>query len=237
MQRPAGTGEWPVPEFRRHAVYYTPPPGAFAAFGAGWLGWDVEKGRRAARAFEMDGAEEITATPRRYGFHATLKPPFRLADGRSVDELHAAVARVAAATPAICGARLRLQRLGPFLALVPATDHAPFSALGDAMVRALDAFRLPPSEAELKRRRGAGLTPAQDAHLLRWGYPYVFEEFRFHMTLSGKLDDATAAAVEAALSPVLAEVVPDPFEITEVTLAGEDEDGYFHEVHRYTLSG
>ncbi len=223
--------------FRRHAVYYTPPPGAFADFGAEWLGWDVARGTRATRTLDVEDAEDITATPRRYGFHATLKPPFRLAGGRTVAELEAAIADVAAVTPAIRGARLHLQRLGPFLALVPATEHAPFSTLADAMVRDLDAFRLPPSDAEIARRRGAGLTPAQDAHLLRWGYPYVFEEFRFHMTLSGKLDPATADRVEAALAPVLTEVVPDPFDITDVTLAGEDEDGYFHELHRYTLSG
>jgi hypothetical protein len=223
--------------FRRHAVYYTPPPGAFADFGAGWLGWDVATGARAIRTVDVEGVEEITATPRRYGFHATLKPPFRLAEGRNEAELHAAVAEVAAATPAIRGARLHLQHLGPFLALVPASDHAPFWALGDAMVRDLDGFRLPPSDAEVARRRAAGLTPAQEAHLLRWGYPYVFKEFRFHMTLSGKLDPATSVRVETALAPVLENVVPDPFEITDVTLAGEDEDGYFHELHRYTLSG
>jgi putative phosphonate metabolism protein len=224
-------------EFRRHAVYYTPPPGALADFGASWLGWDVAQGARAPRTLDVEGAEEITATPRRYGFHATLKPPFRLAPGRTVADLRTAVAEVAAVTPPITGARLHLERLGPFLALVPASEHAPFSRLADAMVRELDAFRLPPSDAEVARRRAAGLTPAQDAHLLRWGYPYVFDEFRFHMTLSGKLDPATAARVEAALAPVLAEVVPYPFAITDVTLAGEDEDGYFHELHRYTLSG
>jgi putative phosphonate metabolism protein len=224
-------------DFRRYAVYYTPPPGALADFGAGWLGWDVAQGTRAVRTLDIEGAEEVTATPRRYGFHATLKPPFRLAEGRGVTDLRAALADVAAATPAIRGARLHLARLGSFLALVPASDHAPFSRLGDAMVRGLDAFRLPPSDAEVTRRRAAGLTPAQDAHLLRWGYPYVFEEFRFHMTLSGRLDQGTAARVEAALAPVLAGVVPDPFEITDVTLVGEDEDGYFHELHRYTLSG
>jgi hypothetical protein len=224
-------------DFRRYAVYYTPPPGALADFGAGWLGWDVARGARAPRTMALEGAEEITATPRRYGFHATLKPPFRLAGGRTLAELRSAVAEVATATPAVRGARLHLAHLGAFLALVPDSDHAPFSRLGDAMVRGLDAFRVPPSDAEVTRRRAAGLTPAQDAHLLQWGYPYVFEEFHFHMTLSGKLDPATAARVEAALAPVLTEVVPDPFEIADVTLAGEDEDGYFHALHRYTLSG
>ncbi|MCU0855258.1 MAG: DUF1045 domain-containing protein, partial [Rhodobacteraceae bacterium] len=80
----------------------------------------MTKGARANRTLEVEGAEEITATPRRYGFHATLKPPFRLAEGRSAEELRAAVAELAAATSAIRGARLHLQRLGPFLALVPA---------------------------------------------------------------------------------------------------------------------
>lgn len=224
-------------DFRRYAVYYTPPPGALADFGAGWLGWDVAAGCRVPRQIEVEGAEDITTTPRRYGFHATLKPPFRLAEGRTVGALAEAVADVAASTPPVREARLHMERLGPFLALVPGSDHAPFSRLGDALVRDIDPFRMPPSAAEITRRRAAGLTPAQDAHLLRWGYPYVFEEFRFHMTLSGKLDPATAERVETALAPGLAEVVPDPFEITEVTLAGEDEDGYFHELHRYTLAG
>jgi putative phosphonate metabolism protein len=223
--------------YRRYAVYYTPPPGALADFGASWLGWDVAAGKRADRTIDVEGAEDITATPRRYGFHATLKPPFRMAEGRDPAELRAAVAEIASATLPIRGARLHLERLGPFLALVPESDHAPFSRLADALVRDLDGFRLPPSDAEVARRRGTGLTPAQDGHLLRWGYPYVFEEFRFHMTLTGRLDPATAARVEAALAPALAEAIPAPFEITDVTLAGEDEDGYFHELHRYTLSG
>ncbi len=224
-------------DFRRYAVYYTPPPGALADFGAGWLGWDMVKGARVPRTIALDGAEDVTATPRRYGFHATLKPPFRLAEGHAPEGLASALADLAAATPAVAGARLHLERLGPFLALVPASDHAPFSTLCDAMVRGLDSFRAPASPDEIARRRASGLTPAQDAHLLRWGYPHVFEEFRFHMTLSGKLDPETALRVEAALSPHLAEVVPDPFRIDEVTLAGEDRDGYFHEIHRYALAG
>jgi putative phosphonate metabolism protein len=224
-------------DYRRFAVYYTPPPGVLATFGAGWLGWDVAAGCRSPRELDVEGAEDITATPRRYGFHATLKPPFRLAEGRTVAQLLVALNTLAGQTPAVRGARLHMERLGPFLALVPASDHAPFSALCDAMVRELDAFRMPPSAAEVTRRRAAGLSPAQDAHLLRWGYPYVLDEFRFHMTLTGRLDPDTAARVEAALAPVLAKVVPDPFDITDVTLAGEDEDGYFHELHRYTLAG
>ena len=72
-------------DFRRYAIYFAPRPRrALARFGAAWLGWDAEAGA------DRDGPElaglprpraEIVATPRRYGFHATLKAPFRLARG------------------------------------------------------------------------------------------------------------------------------------------------------------
>jgi hypothetical protein len=33
----------------------------------------------------------------------------------------------------------------------------------------------------------AGLNQSQVANLDRWGYPYLFADFRFHMTLTGKV--------------------------------------------------
>ena len=48
-------------------------------------------------------------------------------------------------------------------------------------------FARPPGAAELERRRKAGLSAAQEKMLLRWGYPYVLDEFRFHLTLTGRL--------------------------------------------------
>ena len=36
----------------------------------------------------------------------------------------------------------------------------------------------------------SGLTDRQEALLTQWGYPYVMEEFRFHITLTGALDPA-----------------------------------------------
>jgi hypothetical protein len=62
-------------------------------------------------------------------------------------------------------------------------------ALHSACVRAFDPFRAPLSAADLERRRKAPLSPEQDARLVEWGYPYVFEDFRFHMTLTGAIRD------------------------------------------------
>lgn len=226
-----------VTVYRRFAIYYTPPPGALADFGAAWLGWDVAAGRPVASERRIAGVAEITSTPRRYGFHATLKPPFRLAEGSSPDALGAAAADVAARLSPIRAEGLKLSRLGRFLALVPEGDDGPISQLAAALVRGLDAFRAPHGEDELARRRANGLTPAQDALLLRWGYPFVMDEFRFHMTLSGRLEPAMADRVEAEVSDHLSDLPLRPFEIRDVTLVGEDADGYFHQVQRIALSG
>ena len=110
-------------------------------------------------------------------------------------------------------------------------------ALAARVVQDLAPFRAPATEAELAKRRAARLTPAQDAHLVRWGYPYVLDQFRFHLTLSGKLDPDTAAQAEAAVAPMLDEIDLAPYQITGLTLLGEDADGMFHQIQRYTLTG
>ena len=90
--------------------------------------------------------------------------------------------------------------------------------------------------AELARRRQARLSPAQEANLKRWGYPYVMDEFHFHITLTGPLPEPEHAPVEAALHRALAGKLPAPFEIPDLALMGEDAEGRFHLIHRYRLS-
>lgn len=141
-----------------------------------------------------------TAAPRLYGLHATLKPPFRLAEGKSPEALDIAV-RDLARRFAPFDLPLHLTRLRGFLAwCAPAEPPPQLQELADRCVVALDAFRAPPSPAELERRRAAPLTPAHERQLARWGYPYVFDTFTFHITLSGKLDDVTLDTAQATLA-------------------------------------
>ena len=126
----------------------------------------------------------LVAAPRRYGFHATLKPPFRLAEGADAAGLDAAAARGGGGF-APFALRLRLGWLGGFLALVPEAAPPELAALAAACVTR--ARRLPGAAgaAELARRRAAGLDAVEAENLRRWGYPYVLDRFRFHMTLTG----------------------------------------------------
>ncbi|SEA13928.1 DUF1045 domain-containing protein [Rubrimonas cliftonensis] len=227
-------------KFRRYAVFVTPSPGAFAEAAAAWLGWDAAAGRE-RRHPALDGlpapVAEITAAPRRYGFHGTVKAPFALAEGASADDLAQALRAHCAGLAPVRLAGLEVAALGAFVALRPAGETGALSQLAAATVAGLDGFRAPPGAAELARRRAAGLTPAQEALLARWGYPFVMEEFRFHMTLTGPLAADGIDAAREALAAYLAPVLPAPFAIDALTLLGEGEDGRFREILRAPLGG
>jgi len=221
--------------YARFAIYFVPPEGPLADFGAKWLGWDVVTGREVPQ-FDVPGLNDITMTPRKYGFHGTLKPPFRLKDGQTLRAFEHSVADLAAKlAPAMCDG-LKLAQLGRFLALIPYGHLDGLQRVAEACVRELDEFRTPASEAELERRRKAGLSLRQESLLAQWGYPYVFEEFRFHLTLSGGLPKDDARGWTDRLQRHLPDF-PAPFVVDQIALCGERQDGRFELIHRYTLTG
>ncbi|NVK16998.1 MAG: DUF1045 domain-containing protein [Rhodobacteraceae bacterium] len=225
--------------FTRYAIYYAPPADAeWSRFAASWLGWDIQTGKPLSHpdiAGLVIGA--ITEVPRKYGLHATMKPPARLAVGQTQAALEIACEAFAASQKPVSLDGLHLARLGRFLALRPTGDQYELNKLAANCVTEFDRFRAPLSTADMDRRRAAGLTSEQDENLTRWGYPYVFSQFRFHITLTGKLPKPELPAVEAALNEHLIPFLPSPFVIRDLALVGEATDGRFHLIHRYALSG
>lgn len=226
-------------QYKRYAIYYAPRAGAFAEAAAAWLGWSPES-REVAHP-EVAGLPaplaDLTAAPRKYGFHGTIKPPFALAEGAGVEDLCDAVATLAERSGAVSFAALRLERIGGFLALVPEGEQTGLLALGARVVETLDPFRAPLTAADVARRRPERLTARQRELLDRWGYPYVMEEFRFHLTLTGDLAPQAADAVLPVAQGWFGPVLPVPFRIEDLCLFGEASDGRFHLLHRYALSG
>lgn len=221
--------------YSRFAIYYVPPEGPLATFGATWLGWDILSGAEVPQV-DVPGLDDITMTPRKYGFHGTLKPPFRLKTGQTVEELETAVAAMARRlAPANCDG-LRLTPLGRFLALMPFGALDQLRQVAEACVRDLDDFRTSASEAELTKRRDVGLSERQEALLMRWGYPYVMEEFRFHLTLTGRLPEDALMHWMETVENVLPDL-PAPFVVDQVALCGERSDGRFSLIQRYALAG
>ncbi|MCB1357040.1 MAG: DUF1045 domain-containing protein, partial [Maritimibacter sp.] len=167
----------------------------------------------------------------------TLKPPFRLASGSTPARLRADLEALAAAMAPARVPGLKLAPLGGFLALVPEGDSAGLARLAAETVAGLDHHRAPAPAEETTRRRAAGLSPRQEAHLATWGYPYVMDDFRFHLTLTGHLAPAALAATATALEGLIAPVLPEPFAVDALSLMGEDRQGDFHLLHRVALTG
>ena len=220
--------------WHRFALYYTPPPGKLADFGAAWLGWDLRRGVALAPVAPEFAA--LTEAPRRYGFHATLKAPFALAQGESRDSALARLRALAAGlAPVVLPEGLALRQDHGFLALVPPRPVPALAALESALMRGMDGLRAPLTAQDRARRRPERLTPRQRDHLDRWGYPWVLDDFRFHMTLTGPLADPAPAL--ARLAPLLPEGLGRPLTIAQVALAGEDAQGRFHLIAEAPLLG
>lgn len=208
---------------RRYALYWLPTPGSrLEAFGRAVLGTDNVSGLPVAHPEGLGDLAAVTAGARVYGFHATLKAPMRLAPGAAEADLVAAARDLAAAHPPVAVGPLRVAALGPFLALVPEAPPPELGLLAAECVAALDPFRAPLTEAERAKRRPERLDARGRALLARWGYPYVFEAFRFHMTLTDALPEADRDSWHRRLSEAYGAAGPEPLRIDAVSLLIQD---------------
>ncbi len=228
----------------RYAIYYAPPRAhPLWRLGCSILGRDPETDEAMAQP-RLDGIDaarmaEITAEANRYGWHATLKSPFALAGGTTLAQLENELSRFASAHRPFDIPALRLASFSSgYTVLIPAAPISPLDALAADCVCAFDHFRAPPSEAELARRRRRGLSPEEEANLLRWGYPRVMELFEFHMTLTQRLAGEEQARVVAALRLLLADAIAGPLPVDDIALYAEAaKDAPFRLLRRYRLGG
>ncbi|MFK7744529.1 MAG: DUF1045 domain-containing protein [Roseobacter sp.] len=218
--------------YSRYAIYFTPRPGALATAGADWLGWDIARGK-SATAFDATLAKR----PQKYGFHATIKAPFHLAQGQSQQTLCRALEQFCAHQARCRLDGLKVAQLGSFLALCPigATEH--LNALAASVVQDFDKYRAPLTDAERTRKTRPNMTARQQEYLKRFGYPHVMDDFRFHMTLTGPVPKAQRDSVferaRARFDPLLTK----PMLIDCLTLVGQGSTGHFYEIERFDLTG
>ena len=218
-------------QLARYALYFTPAPGsALAALGDAILGAGPAPGPDVLRAI----LAAHTAAPRVYGFHATLKAPMRLAPGVAEADLLAAAEALAGHRSPLPVGPLRVTALGDFLALVPEAPPPALGLLAAECVAALDPLRAALTEAERARRRPERLDPRGRALLERWGYPHVFEAFRFHMTLTGRLDPADRSTALPLLAEAAA-ALPD-LVIDAVSVVVQDGGAPFRLLRRLPFS-
>jgi putative phosphonate metabolism protein len=214
--------------FPRYAIYYAPIAGSeLDRFGARLIGYDAWTGKDIAFA---DGIvetvadwRELTHDARKYGFHATLKAPFGLADDQDEDRLLAACATFAATPRVLPLIRPVVNAISGFIAVIPGDPSPELQQLAADCVRTFEPFRAPLTADDRARRRPERMTPRQVDYLDRWGYPYVMEEFRFHMTLTCRLDADRRTPILAMLRRRFDELGLDRLTIDRIALFKQDD--------------
>ena len=220
----------------RYALYFTPKPGSdLARFGNAVLGTDNHTGAEVPRPEGMADLADVTDSPRRYGFHATLKAPMRLAPGLAEADLLAAAETLAADHPPVPVGLLRVATLGAFTALVPDAAPPELGLFAAECVAAFEPFRASLTEAEVARRRPERLSPRGRALLAAWGYPHVFEEFRFHMTLSDALPEEARAPWRERLAAAYG--AGAPLVLDALSVLRQDGAAPFRVLRRIPLGG
>ncbi|WP_370674182.1 DUF1045 domain-containing protein [Pleomorphomonas sp. PLEO] len=211
-----------MPHRARYALYYAPPiDHPLTRIALRWLGRDAFGGRVPARTLPP-AWEPLVTDPRRYGFHATLKPPMRLRPEFHSWDLQSAASDFASKQPPLDIGLLKVARIGSFFALVPEEPPVALRTLADAVVAEFDRFRAPMGAEEFARRNGSNLNAVEVENLKAWGYPYVFERFRFHMSLTGPVPEELRTAVGDHLSALFADSLLQPVMLDALTIFMEE---------------
>ena len=202
----------------RAAIYFTPAADdPLTLRAAEWLGRDAFD-HRPVRDPDSE-IDALVSEPARYGFHATLKAPFRLADGMTPNDLDRELAAFAQRIQAVSLGTLAVTRLDSFFALTVQTALPRLLQVEEAVRAAFEPFRAPLTEHEVARRNPQGLSERQQGNLLRWGYPHVGPDFRFHMTLTNAIvDEGEAARVEKRLHSHFNPVLDTPVVVDALAL-------------------
>lgn len=207
----------------RYAIYYSPAQDhPLTQCASRWLGRNAYSGEIIATDHGLDA---FLTSPKKYGFHGTLKAPFKLANSVYEEDLIELFDQFASEHTAFTLKALTLAQIGPFFALVSAEADDALQSFAESVVRGFEPMRAPLSHADIERRNPSRLTPAQWNNLQRWGYPYVMDEFRFHLTLTGPVDTAQSGDVETAIKHHFDGFINAPLTIDTIALFTEPRRG------------
>ena len=227
--------------FPRYAIYFAAGSDSrLSRFGAELLGYDAYTGDELS--FPKDALQvapdwrDVSSDPRKYGFHGTLKAPMALASGKTEAELMAACAAFTGKARPLPVIRPIVDAISGFIAVIPAEPVDALQQLAADCVRDFDAFRAPLTADDRARRKPEKLSERQRDYLDRWGYPYVMEEFRFHMTLTGRLPAERREPVVAMLRERFAATGIGRLSIDAIALCRQETpDSRFRVIGRWPL--
>ena len=213
----------------RFAIYYAPSATSeLWERAANWLGRDASDGDLfggPVAGIDRDRLLNLTQSANRYGFHATIKAPMALVEDRSEADLRAALTQFASQHEPFSLGKLKLASLHGFLALIVDGQHERLQDFAAHVVEDFDPYRAPMSVKDRAARAGKGLSDRQIELLDAYGYPYVFEEFQFHMTLTDRLGDDDGQDLLKAATTWFSPVLEDEVVLDRLSLFHEPDAG------------
>jgi putative phosphonate metabolism protein len=226
----------------RYAIYFAPSEtGQLWERASTWLGRDAASGdlfEGAVAGIDRNRLLNLTQSANRYGFHATIKAPMALVEGATEADLRSALTQFVGQHAPFSLGQLKLASLDGFLALIPAAPNEALQDFAAHVVESFDTFRAPMSVKDRAARVGKGLSERQIELLDAYGYPYVFEEFRFHMTLRDRLAEADAADIASAATTWFGPLLGEDVLIDSLSLFAEPEKGKpFRRIAEFPLGG
>ena len=227
--------------YKRYAIYYVPSENSeLDLFGKCWLGWDPYKGVETTKSDlsklpSFKKFSSLVLTPKQYGFHGTIKAPFKLKNEYTYNDLENKVREISKQIHSFYFDQLIIKKLGNFIGLIP-TNNLKINAVSNKFVEELDYLRDELSESEIKKRKPHKLTSNQKQMLFKWGYPYVFDEFKFHLTLTSKLNVVEIDEVFRSLQNILKQVNLNKISFNNICIFGQKNDEKFYFVKRFNFN-
>lgn len=214
----------------RYGIYYCPGEDSeLYRTASNWLGRDaaagIELDPTLPAGIDLDEWRCNTESPRRYGFHATLKAPFRLAEDFGEADLFSAVEDYANRRVRFEESAPTVSLLGRFLALTLESPSRRLHEIADDCVRDFDRFRAAATEEELANRLRGRYSDRERGHIHRWGYPYVFDTWKFHMTLTNSLPEEVIGRYRKALGSYFNGICAQPLVFDSICIFSEEEPG------------
>lgn len=225
----------------RFAIYFAPSANSnLWERAAVWLGRDASDGELfdgPVAGIDRDRLLNLTQSANRYGFHATLKAPMALPEGATEADLRGALEGFASQHSPIDLGKPLLASLDGFLALLVEKNEA-LQDFAAHVVEGFEMLRAPMSIKDRAARASRGLSERQIELLDAYGYPFVFEEFRFHMTLTDRLAEEDAAEIAQAAQTWFSPVLDEPLLLDRLSLFHEPDSGKpFRRVADFKLGG
>ena len=227
--------------YKRYAIYYAPIENPeLDLFGKCWLGWDPYKGEETTKSDlsklpSFKKFSSLVLTPKQYGFHGTIKAPFRLKNKYTYNDLENKVCEISKQIQSFHLDKLVIKKLGNFIALTP-SKNLKVNDVSNKFVEGLDFLRDDLSEDEIKKRHPHKLSFVQKKMLFKWGYPYVFNEFKFHLTLTGKLRIEEIDNVYKYLQTILKSVNLRKIHFKSICIFGQKTDEKFYFIKKINFT-